>query len=172
MLVAVSQPGVTLSLGALLICVAFCGAVAALLISVSLRRQHRRDCVLAQQWDAMRATQAATPDADLVRVQTVYQRARSGTKAIIVWTASGERQDSWFAGHWPVPGCIALVHGSTGWGPHNRNPRVFYIEHSQVLWLFPPDADVATYRHRRREAKRTNKLSRARRRRRVAAGPR
>jgi hypothetical protein len=117
---------------------------------VSARRQRERDLALAQRWDAMERLRATTPGAGLIGIVTVYQRARRGTKAVIMWLETGREQDAWFAANWPSAGSVALVRGSTGWGPHNQNPDVFYVQPSQVLDLLPPGTPEAVERHRAR----------------------
>lgn len=75
-------------------------------------------------------------DGHLAFVERVYQRARTGAKAIIVWDATGNRQDAWFH-DWPsIPaGTYLLLVGTTGYGPHNHNPRVYYVRRHQVLTM-------------------------------------
>lgn len=75
-------------------------------------------------------------DGHLAFVERVYQRARTGAKAIIVWDATGNRQDAWFH-DWPnIPaGTYLLLVGTTGYGPHNHNLRVYYVRRHQVLTM-------------------------------------
>ncbi|MEU4827123.1 hypothetical protein AB0H37_35090 [Actinomadura sp. NPDC023710] len=75
-------------------------------------------------------------DGHLAYVERVYQRASTGAKAIIVWDATGNRQDAWFH-DWPgIPtGTYLLLAGTTGYGPHNHNPRVYYVRPGQVLTM-------------------------------------
>ncbi|GAA4227827.1 hypothetical protein GCM10022254_16460 [Actinomadura meridiana] len=75
-------------------------------------------------------------DGHLAYVERVYQRARTGAKAIIVWDATGNRQDAWFH-DWPnVPaGTYLLLAGTTGYGPHNHNPHVYYVRPNQILTM-------------------------------------
>lgn len=116
-----------------------------------LKRKRDRDA--AKQWDAMTAVAARTPGSAIAHVQTVYQRARRGTKAVIVWQETGYAQDSWFKGAFPAAGSTVLLHGSTGWGPHNHNPRVFYINPGDLLFLLRPGTSAAKRRHLRRVAR-------------------
>ena len=67
-----------------------------------------------------------------LRVKRVYQRASTGTKAIIVWKDSKQRQDAWFEGEWPRRGERLYVRGRTSYGWHNRNPQVFYINKGDI----------------------------------------
>lgn len=96
----------------------------------------------------------STPDVEIAFVTRVYQTARRGSKALIRWP-TGYTQDTWFHFNWPRAGSTVLLRGSTGWGPHNRNPEVFYVNQDQLLDLLPPGAMAAVERQRRREAKRT-----------------
>jgi hypothetical protein len=118
---------------------------------LSAQRQRELDADLARRWDSMELRRAMTPDAGLIGIAGVYQSARRGTKAVIVWLATGREQDAWFADIWPAPGSVALVRGSTGWGPHNHNPEVFYVRLDQILHMLPPDTPEAVARHRARE---------------------
>ena len=137
-----------------LLAVVVAAGIIALVVSANAGRRRRRDLEMSQQWDAMQAAQLATPQAALVEVITVYQPARRGTKAIVRWLASGYQQDTWFQDYWPEAGAIALVRGTTGWGPHNQNPSVFYVRPDQILYVLPPGAGEAARRHREREARR------------------
>lgn len=76
----------------------------------------------------------------LALVGGVYQPARRGSKAVIVWQPSGERQDTWFWGWQAKTGVYVVIRGGTGWGPHNRNPAVMYVEHEGVLDVIDPRA--------------------------------
>jgi hypothetical protein len=115
------------------------------------RWRRRADAEISEQWDDIHRQKATTPGADLAEIATVYQRARRGTKAIIEWIESGERQDTWFAHHWPAPGAIVLIRGSTGWGPHNHNPNTYYVAPGDVLRELPARSRKAVQRHHRRQ---------------------
>lgn len=128
-------------------------SIVPIIIWIINRQRAANDAVLSNRWQEMLAVRAAAPGADLVQVAQVYQWARRGTKAVIVWLETGYRQDSWFEGSRPLPGSILLVRGSTGWGPHNRNPHVFYVQPDQVLRMMPPETSSALARHQRRQAK-------------------
>ena len=84
----------------------------------------------------------------MCQVQQVYQRANRGTKAVIVWAESGWRQDAWFWYFWPAPGSTLLVFGAVGFGPHNQNPDVFFVDQGGVLAAAPPGAQAAWNRMR------------------------
>lgn len=78
------------------------------------------------QWRTLQRWWRDHPDAELVTVMDVYQVARTGTKAVVV-RQHGGRQDAWFPGRRVRTGSHALVvAGNSGWGPHNRDPHVFY----------------------------------------------
>ena len=83
----------------------------------------------------MRAA-ARSQGAFLVQVVSVYQRARRGSKAMVVWCDTGIRQDTWFW-YWTAPvGAYVLVRGASGFGPHNQNPNVLYVQQQDVLaWV-------------------------------------
>ncbi|GAA0620923.1 hypothetical protein GCM10010174_44510 [Kutzneria viridogrisea] len=117
-----------------------------------VRRQRQRDLVLSQRWAQIQSQAHTMPDAGLAQVANVYQPARRGSKAEIVWLATGYRQDTWFAYNWPRAGSIVLLRGSTGWGPHNQNPNVFYVAPNQILSLLPPDTMAAVRRQQQRDA--------------------
>ena len=86
-------------------------------------------------------------------VEQIYQHARHGAKAVIRWHRTECRQDTWFEGCHPPPGSVWLVRGSTGWGPHNRNPNTFYVYPDDVIDFAPPGAMAAASRQRERAAK-------------------
>ncbi|MFB9905085.1 hypothetical protein [Allokutzneria oryzae] len=119
---------------------------------LATRRQARRDALMNSRWQAMCARQMAEPGLHVVRMASVYQRARRGSKAVIVW-GTGYQQDTWFAGNWPVPGSILMIRGTVGWGPHNNNPNVFYVEPDQVICALPPGTERAVARHQERQAR-------------------
>lgn len=85
---------------------------------------------------------------------SVYQRARRGSKAVIVWQATGVRHDTWFWGWHPPPGAFLLLEGSRGYGPHNRNPNVLYVQPDQVHAVVDASAPAAWQRHASRRAAR------------------
>jgi hypothetical protein len=103
--------------------------------AVVWRRARRRRAQLARQWQ-WALDQCGRGGADIAFVQRVYQNARHGSKAIIVWRADGVRQDTWFQGWHAPPGVYVVVRGQTGWGPHNRNPHVFFVApHGVIGWV-------------------------------------
>jgi len=96
--------------------------VAVLAVPVVLwRRALNRRARLARQWQwALDA--CARKDARIAFVQRVYQTARRGSKAVIVWQADGVRQDAWFYGWHPRAGVYVVVRGGSGWGPITTIP--------------------------------------------------
>ncbi|MET8758263.1 hypothetical protein [Lentzea sp. NPDC004782] len=121
--------------------------IAILLGRYQKRRQESRDELWFRHRQHMTALCASSPGAELASVVQVYQRARRGTKAVIVWQKTGVSQDSWFQNMSPTPGDLLLLRGSSGWGPHNHNPNVFYVMPGQVLSAMSPSAQEAAARH-------------------------
>ncbi|WP_143086379.1 hypothetical protein [Amycolatopsis saalfeldensis] len=133
----------------LLLCCAF--PVGVVLLAVFARR--RRDKRLAEHWRELQARRALAGDeAAVAVVERVYQRARRGAKAVIRWQETGDHQDTWFKGRHPAPGSVLLLRGSTGWGPHNRNPNTYYVNPGDLLYSAPSGTIAAARRQRRRDA--------------------
>lgn len=128
-------------------------AVVAFGVWLIRRRRRERDRELSQQWDALQELWERTPGAELVEVIEVYQRARRGTKAIVRCLDTGREQDAWFQAKLPAPGDLMVVRASVGWGPHNRNPDVLYVEPSNILEYLPPETLQAVVRHERWQSK-------------------
>ncbi|WNV91132.1 hypothetical protein [Umezawaea sp. Da 62-37] len=124
--------------------------VVAVIVLLSSKRSSspQRDQELHYRWYEIHEMCRRTPGTAIVRVAHVYQRAQRGTKAVVVLVATGYQQDAWFAHSNPVPGSYLLVRGRTGWGPHNSNPEVLYVELGEVLYTLPPDTVQACERHR------------------------
>lgn len=138
----------------LLLSLAIVGVVA--LATIVLRRlknrQVRQDALWFGYEQHMNELREASPEAEMARVAQVYQRAKSGTKAVIVWERTGVEQDSWFEGSNPSPGDLLLLRGSAGWGPDSASPNVFYVAPGQVLSSMTVEAQAAAARHRHRRA--------------------
>jgi len=132
----------------LMVC-AIAGLVA--LATVVLRRLKNRQVRQDELWFGyrrhMNELRDASPGAELASVAQVYQRAGSGTKAVIAWQRTGVEQDSWFEGMNPDPGDLLLLRGSPGWGPDNASPNVFYVAAGQVLASMTVEAQAAAARH-------------------------
>ena len=127
-------------------------AAVALIVWLSSRQPPSplRDQELYHRWYEMHEMCRTTPGAAIVQVANAYQRAQRGTKAVVVWMATGCPQDAWFADSHPMSGSFLLVRGRTGWGPHNNNPEVLYVGPNEILYWLPPDTGLAYERHRRR----------------------
>lgn len=125
------------------------GALVVLMVWAAARANRRREAELAQQWEAA-LTRSRHTGTQLVYVRSRYQTARRGSKADVYNLPNGPRQDAWFRG-WIVPaGVYLVVRGSTGWGPHNSNPNVLYVDRQDVLNIISGDAPDAWRRHRER----------------------
>ncbi|MBN9105382.1 MAG: hypothetical protein J0I14_10290 [Propionibacteriaceae bacterium] len=115
---------------------------------------HRRsDPALAARWE--HALVARADGVEIAFVERVYQHARRGSKAIIVWLRAGRRQDAWFEGSQERPGRYLLLTGSVGYGPHNDNPDVLFVHSGEVLATLPRRAPKAWRRQQRRLRRRT-----------------
>lgn len=124
--------------------------VLAIVLAVRRHRQRRTDPSLAEAWDQWQA--ASTHGFGIARILWVYQHARRGSKALIIWRRRGRRrlQDAWFEARQQRSGCYVLLRGSVGWGPHNSNPRVFYVRPDGVLGTLPGRAPRAWRREQKR----------------------
>jgi len=89
--------------------------------------RERRDAQAAEHVDAVHAECIDNPSLVLVRVVKVYQKARRGTKAIVVHEDDGRPQDTWFERMRPRVGSYYLVQRCSAWGPHNSNPDTLYV---------------------------------------------
>lgn len=107
---------------------------------------------------------ASRADHHLAFVRVVYQHARRGSKAVIVWHRSGQSHDTWFERWQARAGVYVVVAGGVGWGPHNRN-SVFYVRPGGVVAVAPGNAPAAWRRHQerlaRRQARRVKKEGRS-----------
>lgn len=116
------------------------------------RRQRIRDTELARHWE-WAINESRGPGVHLALVLEVYQEARRGSKAIIQWQTTGQCQDTWFQHQHGLAGRYVLVTGgSSGWGPHNANPNVFYVAPDTVIGIVSGDAPLAWQRHQQRSA--------------------
>jgi hypothetical protein len=108
---------------------AVCAAPFAVALVWRLVTLPQRRARLAGQWQALLAVVRANPDARICRVVQVHQRARTGSKAFVVWldraAGSGEQQDAWFPDVQVQPGTILVVRGRVRYGPHRNDPRIF-----------------------------------------------
>jgi len=117
---------------------------------IVVRNRRQRDVALAAHWEAARQRCAADPRLHLAYIQNAYQQAKRGSKAIIVWLETGLEQDTWFHGWRATSGTFVVLAGSTGYGPHNRNPNVFYVNLGGVVDVLPGNARLARERGVRR----------------------
>ena len=125
------------------------GTLFVLMVWAGARDNRRREAELVRQWESALARTRGS-DTRLVFVRSRYQTAKTGSKADVYDFPNGRRQDTWFEG-WTVPaGVYLLVRGSTGWGPHNHNPNVLYVDRRNVLEVISGDAPDAWRRHRER----------------------
>ena len=115
------------------------------------RRQAKRDAQAALQLKELRAWADATPNALLLRVRSVYQHARRGTKAFVKQDHTGQERDAWFWSARVHPGEVVAVKASSGWGPHSNRKDVLYVggEHagSGVHTVLPAKTVKAALRH-------------------------
>lgn len=133
----------------ILVCLLVAGAAVVEILFLGPSRRRAREAKAAAAWQALMVAVQAWPGAHMCHVLSVYQRAGSGAKAVIVWAETGRRQDAWFWRFWPAPGSTLLVYGAAGFGPHNQNPDVWYVADGGVLASAPPGAQAAWHRLRR-----------------------
>lgn len=137
--------------GAIVLVAAF--VLIGLLLSALRRRLRRgRDARLSVQWQEL-VRREGEQGFHLAYVDDAYQHAKNGTKAIITWWATGRQQDTWFARRHVDSGEYLLIIGASGYGPHNHNPDVLYVNHPDgVRASIPGDAPWAWQRHQDRVA--------------------
>jgi hypothetical protein len=146
------------SLLPLLVCLAVVTGIVLLIVLPIRARSRKRDADLAAQWEWIKS-EASSRRGYLAFVRVVYQRARTGTKALIVWDGVTWDQDTWFKGRDQRVGVFVLVQGRSGWGPHNRNPNVFYVASGGFLAEVSGDAPAAHRRHHERRATRDKRAA-------------
>ncbi|MDI5971912.1 hypothetical protein POF50_021680 [Streptomyces sp. SL13] len=112
----------------------------------------RRKEYLAAQWHQLQAAVAhgRSEGAHLLQVVQVYQKARTGSKAIITWCDSGQQQDAWFANQYVADGQFLLVRAASGYGPHTGNPNVLFVHPQDVRASADPWAAHAAAALRKR----------------------
>jgi hypothetical protein len=135
-----------------LICPSLCIASFVAALAWRIATRGRRQQRLAAQWDWLLSVARENPDARLCAISSVYQRARTGTKAWVMWLDRGDRQDAWFAGMSVKANTTLLVRGESGYGPHNNDPNVFYTNSHNVLACVPSAARQAWADAQRRAA--------------------
>lgn len=119
-------------------------AIGAVVSSVRASRR-RRDAerqALAASWESLirERDTARAHGVYLVQALNVYQRARRGSKVVIRWCDSGATQDAWFWDRHVPPGSYLLLRGAVGFGPHNGNPNVLYVQPQEVHRMLPAHA--------------------------------
>lgn len=87
------------------------------------RRDARGYAILSEMRDYVASLQRG----EIVWVESVYQKGRRGTKAIVYLERTEERRDVWFWWSHVEPGEIAAVEASVGYGPHTLRDDVLYI---------------------------------------------
>lgn len=55
----------------------------------------------------------------------------------------GSHEDAWFWNRHIPPGSYLLVRGAVGFGPHNNNPNVLYVQPQEVHRILPAQAPAA-----------------------------
>ncbi|WP_433802452.1 hypothetical protein [Actinomycetospora sp. CA-084318] len=122
--------------------------------SARVDRQRALEETLAAEWLRVGHLIRSRPELAVIEVGRTYQRARRGSKAFVRWMDSGSQQDTWFwHDSWPE-GALLVVSPSVGWGPHNRNPEVLYLEKERVIRSVDrraPAAAAAVERRRREQ---------------------
>ncbi|PKW17617.1 hypothetical protein [Saccharopolyspora spinosa] len=104
-----------------------------------LKHPRRRIHEQANRWTHIRRGSVNGRTGRAAQVSTVYQRARHGTKAIIVWADNGHRQDAWFHEMHVTNGQWLLLSGSDGYGWHHQR-SCHYVYPPNVLATAAPDA--------------------------------
>lgn len=105
------------------------------LVAYSPAARARRDAQSFQQWQQFLGCQ--TVGTQTIRVRSVYQRARTGCKLSHSPMDSDVSIDTWLpidVAPAPSGGDLLVVRGQVGYGPHNHNPRTFYVSavHARV----------------------------------------
>ncbi len=90
-------------------------------------RLRRRDARAYALLGELRDHAARLPEGDVVWVQSVYQAARRGTKAVVYSERSGRERDAWFWWSRVTVGEVMAVQASSGYGPHTPRDDVLYV---------------------------------------------
>lgn len=122
-----------------------------------VRRMHKRDARLAARWQQAQRL-AHSGHGTLVHVNRVYQHARTGSKAYVRWP-NGYVQDTWFDRFQASGGTWMVLSGNTGYGEHNKNPKVLYVDPERIDVVLPEGALASYTRHSKRVARRASKHS-------------
>jgi hypothetical protein len=132
-------------------------AIVAAVLWLALRPHPERDAAAALSWAAFHQ-HATTNGWLLLYVQTVYQHAHRGSKALvsIYRDPTSASRDAWFWWHQVQPGSVVAVHLNQGWGPHTCRDDVLYIgrntptPHSGIYATFSTQELTRAQRHFRR----------------------
>lgn len=122
--------------------------------SIHKHRLHKRTTRDAriEEWSAFAQVTRDYPQLQWVMVEKVYQVAATGTKAIVVWPATGARHDAWFEGvRYLTPGMHLLLSGHLDYGPHNDNPAVLFTSHERVAATAPDISRQTWHKHADRQ---------------------
>lgn len=119
--------------------------VAAATVPLAVRSRRRRSAALMAQWQVFQQHRSAG-HGQILQVMQVYQRGRRGSKAVVIWCDTGRRQDAWFWDWHVPPGAYLIVDATSGYGPHNHNPNVLYVQPGQVRAWMPGQAARAAQR--------------------------
>ena len=99
--------------------------------------RRKRDERLWADFESMRANVAAR-GAHIADVETIRQKARTGTKAYVRWLDTGEVDAVWARARRLSKGQMLALSGRRGYGEHHDEP-VFYIDRAG------PRVDRRTY---------------------------
>lgn len=142
--------------------------VLAVLVTVRDRRHSvARDELIGASWDAAvrrctarNASELLSGHSALVYVSSVYQYARTGSKAYLVWPSDNHAQDAWFwnwhanAGWFLELSVVGRATWRTNerWGVHNDHPGVLYLDPEVIVTSYPGDSPQAWTRMMKRRA--------------------
>jgi len=106
-----------------------------------------------EAWNNCLAYAERTPDASqagLGKLVRVRQYARTGTKGLVRWEATGAVTEVWLEG-WHLPlGAYLVARGTVGYGPHHDVDEVLYVGPNGLLGWVPGITPDAWRRHERR----------------------
>ncbi len=92
----------------------------------------------------------------LIRIKTIKQSAKSGTKAYVEWIIGDGPESVWFNNFWPKSGCFLIVGGDIGYGTHHGE-RVFYV--NSIERTLHPLTFTAWKQHEKRLKNETVKIN-------------
>jgi hypothetical protein len=127
-----------------------------------MRFLERRRAAQAARYEAVQQTLQWAEGQGLVagRIQHVHQRARRGSKAVVI-LSTGYVVDCWFWYFRPEAGSFVVIQPSVGFGPHTGSSQVHFIGSETGgpdVRAVVPRRDVAFFdRYRARAARRTTR---------------